>query len=188
MSTRLVSQRAGVSSSLIRYYFGNKEGLFEVVIQELASPMYEQTQKVMENANYDSFVEMYSVLFNQLVKQPQLPKLLSQFMLLPASDSKRQIVEQIIIDRSNALHDVIFGKLTKANVLRDDMDPKLCRLSWVSLMMYPFMMPRALFETNKIEIGENFFATLLEHNIKLMSQGFIKKPQDPNSTGSTCQI
>ena len=36
VSIRLVALRAGVSSSLIRYYFGDKEGLLEEVVQSLS--------------------------------------------------------------------------------------------------------------------------------------------------------
>lgn len=178
VSTRLISQRAGVSSSLVRYYFGSKEGLFETVIQDLAPPMYKQTCELMENANYNNFVEMVSVLFRELAKRPQLPKLLSQFMSLPPTDSKRQIVEQILVDHSSSLHNVIFQKLIQAGVLRQDMDPKLCRLSWVSLMMYPFTMPTALFNIHDMELKDEFFERLLEHNIQLMTHGFIQNPEE----------
>ncbi len=42
VSTRLIAQRAGVNIAMIRYYFGNKEGLFETMVRETIAPMKKQ--------------------------------------------------------------------------------------------------------------------------------------------------
>ena len=45
VSIRLIAQKAGVNSSLIRYYFGNKEGLFETMLRETLAPMFERNNE-----------------------------------------------------------------------------------------------------------------------------------------------
>ena len=39
VTTRLIAERAGANASMIRYYFGNKEGLYEEMIRETLNPM-----------------------------------------------------------------------------------------------------------------------------------------------------
>ncbi len=39
VTTRLVADKAGVNVSMIRYYFGNKEGLYEEMIRETLNPL-----------------------------------------------------------------------------------------------------------------------------------------------------
>ena len=68
-------------------------------------------------------------------------------------------------------------KLTDSGILRPDMDPKLCRLSYISLVVFPFIAPPAMVYMHGIELNEEFLSRLLEHNIKLMSHGFLAVEQ-----------
>ena len=61
-------------------------------------------------------------------------------------------------------------------VLRKDMDPKLCRVSYISLMVFPFIAPPPLLAIHGIELNEAFLNRLIEHNIQLMTEGFINVP------------
>lgn len=39
VSTRLIADKAGANVAMIRYYFGNKEGLYEEMIRETLQPL-----------------------------------------------------------------------------------------------------------------------------------------------------
>ncbi|MEF1215026.1 TetR family transcriptional regulator, partial [Vibrio alginolyticus] len=58
VSTRLVAQKAGVNVAMIRYYFGNKEGLFETMLRETLSPMQKQMQTLVSNSNEQNFLDL----------------------------------------------------------------------------------------------------------------------------------
>ncbi|MFA0501277.1 TetR/AcrR family transcriptional regulator, partial [Vibrio sp. 10N.222.46.A1] len=61
-------------------------------------------------------------------------------------------------------------------ILKQNMDPKLCRVSYISLMVFPFIAPPPLLAIHGIEINEEFLNRLIEHNIQLMTEGFINAP------------
>ncbi len=39
VTTRRIAEQAGANVSMIRYYFGNKEGLYEEMIRETLNPL-----------------------------------------------------------------------------------------------------------------------------------------------------
>ncbi len=55
LSIRKVAERAGVSSAMVSYYFGNKEELFEAVLDEPYAELMELQQRLVEGyASFDS--------------------------------------------------------------------------------------------------------------------------------------
>ncbi|MEF1187628.1 TetR/AcrR family transcriptional regulator, partial [Vibrio sinaloensis] len=51
--------------------------------------------------------------------------------------------------------------------------PKLCKVSYISLMVFPFIAPPAMLAIHGIELNQEFLDKLLEHNIEMMKFGFL---------------
>lgn len=173
VSTRLVAERAGVNIAMIRYYFGNKAGLFEAMLRETLRPMQIQMQKLVDESSHENFLDLMRTYYKEMVKIPKFPRLIAQVMNMPPSEVQRELLEKVFIDIAKPTQDIIFEKLIEEGVLRKDMDPKLCRISYISLMVFPFIAPPPLLALHGIELNEDFLNRLIEHNIKLMSEGFV---------------
>ncbi|EJL6726483.1 MULTISPECIES: TetR/AcrR family transcriptional regulator [Vibrio] len=173
VSTRLVAQKAGVNVAMIRYYFGNKEGLFETMLRETLSPMQKQMQTLVSNSNEQNFLDLMRTYYREMIKVPQFPRLVAQVMNMPPSETQRKLLEKVFADISKPMQGVIFDKLIDSGVLRKNADPQLCRVSYISLMVFPFMAPPALLAIHGIELSEAFLNRLFEHNIQLMKHGFL---------------
>ncbi|CAK2985568.1 TetR/AcrR family transcriptional regulator [Vibrio crassostreae] len=176
VSTRLIADRAGVNIAMIRYYFGSKAGLFEAMLRETLRPMQLQMQRLVEESSHENFLDLMRTYYKEMVKVPKFPRLIAQVMNMPPSEVQRELLEKVFLDVTKPAQDVIFEKLVAQGVLRKDMDPKLCRVSYISLMVFPFIAPPPLFAIHGIEINEEFLNRLIEHNIKLMTEGFINTP------------
>ncbi|CAK1737262.1 transcriptional regulator /TetR family transcriptional regulator [Vibrio crassostreae] len=176
VSTRLIAERAGVNIAMIRYYFGSKAGLFEAMLRETLRPMQLQMQRLVEEGSHESFLDLMRTYYKEMVKVPKFPRLLAQVMNMPPSEVQRELLEKVFHDVAKPAQDVIFEKLVEQGVLRKEMDPKLCRVSYISLMVFPFIAPPPLLAIHGIEINEEFLNRLIEHNIKLMTEGFINTP------------
>ena len=176
VSTRLIAERAGVNIAMIRYYFGSKAGLFEAMLRETLRPMQLQMQRLVEEGSHESFLDLMRTYYKEMVKVPKFPRLLAQVMNMPPSEVQRELLEKVFHDVTKPAQDVIFEKLVEQGVLRKEMDPKLCRVSYISLMVFPFIAPPPLLAIHGIEINEEFLNRLIEHNIKLMTEGFINTP------------
>ncbi|MEZ9699330.1 TetR/AcrR family transcriptional regulator [Vibrio sp. 10N.261.46.E12] len=176
VSTRLIADRAGVNIAMIRYYFGSKAGLFEAMLRETLRPMQLQMQRLVEESSHENFLDLMRTYYKEMVKVPKFPRLIAQVMNMPPSEVQRELLEKVFHDVAKPAQDVIFEKLVAQGVLRKDMDPKLCRVSYISLMVFPFIAPPPLLAIHGIEINEEFLNRLIEHNIQLMTEGFINAP------------
>ncbi|WP_210455290.1 TetR/AcrR family transcriptional regulator [Vibrio crassostreae] len=176
VSTRLIAERAGVNIAMIRYYFGNKAGLFEAMLRETLRPMQLQMQKLVEESSHENFLDLMRTYYKEMVKVPKFPRLIAQVMNMPPSEVQRELLEKVFLDVAKPAQDVIFEKLVAQGILKQNMDPKLCRVSYISLMVFPFIAPPPLLAIHGIELNEAFLNRLIEHNIKLMTEGFINTP------------
>ncbi|EKO3488725.1 TetR/AcrR family transcriptional regulator [Vibrio fluvialis] len=173
VSTRLIAQKAQVDIGMIRYYFGSKGGLFETMLRETLAPMKEQIDHLLADSNHQNLTEVMRTYYREMIKVPHFPRLIVQVMQMPPSELQRQLIEKVILDVTKPVQDMMFQKLIQRGVVRPDADPQLCRVSYISLMVFPFIAPRALLAVHGIELNEEFLDRLIEHNIRLMEQGFL---------------
>ncbi|RTZ17502.1 TetR/AcrR family transcriptional regulator [Vibrio aquaticus] len=174
VSTRLVASTAGVNVAMIRYYFGNKEGLFETMLRETIEPMKQQMQRMVKDSSQKNFLDIMRTYYREMIKVPLFPRLIARVMYMDSSDTQRKLLEKVFIDVTQPMQHVMFDKLVDSGILRPDADPRLCKVSYISLMVFPFIAPPALLAIHGIELNEAFLDQLLEHNIKLMSHGFLQ--------------
>ncbi|EKO3965806.1 TetR/AcrR family transcriptional regulator [Vibrio fluvialis] len=173
VSTRLIAQKAQVDIGMIRYYFGSKGGLFETMLRETLAPMKEQIDHLLADSNHQNLTEVMRTYYREMIKVPHFPRLIMQVMQMSPSELQRQLIEKVILDVTKPVQDMMFQKLIQRGVVRPDVDPQLCRVSYISLMVFPFIAPRALLAVHGIELNEEFLDRLIEHNIRLMEQGFL---------------
>ena len=185
VSTRLIAERAGVNIAMIRYYFGSKAGLFEAMLRETLRPMQLQMQKLVQDSNHENFLDLMRTYYKEMVKVPKFPRLIAQVMNMPPSEVQRKLLEKVFVDVTKPAQDVIFEKLMEQGVLKEGMDPKLCRVSYISLMVFPFIAPPPLLALHGVELNEEFLNRLIEHNIQLMTEGFINVSNSTNSQEHT---
>ncbi|ELE8121313.1 TetR/AcrR family transcriptional regulator [Vibrio fluvialis] len=173
VSTRLIAQKAQVDIGMIRYYFGSKGGLFETMLRDTLAPMKEQIDHLLADSNHQNLTEVMRTYYREMIKVPHFPRLIMQVMQMPPSELQRQLIEKVVLDVTKPVQDMMFQKLIQRGVVRPDVDPQLCRVSYISLMVFPFIAPRALLAVHGIELNEEFLDRLIEHNIRLMEQGFL---------------
>lgn len=174
VSTRLVAQKAGVNAAMIRYYFGSKEGLFETMLRDTLEPMKHQLQQMFSVGSQQSFIDIMRTYYQEMHKTPHFPKLIWQVMNMPESQTQRKLMQKVFDDVSRPMQSMIFEKLAANGIIRPGMDPLLCRVSFISLMVFPFIAPASLLSIHGIELSESFLNRLLEHNIDVLKYGFLQ--------------
>jgi len=173
VSTRLVADNAGVNIAMIRYYFGSKQGLFETVIRETVQPIDKQMKDLVQHANQESLIGLMRSYYQTMVNTPDFPRLMVQIMNMPESEMQRKLLEKIVREITKPVQEVIFERLLADGVLREGVDPKLCRITFLSMMVFPFIAPQAMLFMHGIELNESFLERLLEHNINVLTHGFF---------------
>ncbi len=64
---------------------------------------------------------------------PAFPRLIFQLMYLPSTNKQRQLMEKIFTEITQPLQRRIFERLALQGVMRPDLDPCLCKVSFISL-------------------------------------------------------
>ncbi|OLQ89645.1 TetR family transcriptional regulator [Vibrio panuliri] len=177
VSIRLLASKAGVDSALIRYYFGNKEGLFETMLRETLEPINQRMGELQRETSQGNLVGIMRTYYQEMSKTPEFPRLILQVMNMPESVPQRQLLEKVIADIAKPIQTVMFDKLLENKVIRTDLDPNLCRVSFISLMVFPFIAPTSMLAIHGVQLNDEFLAQLFEHNMMLLSQGMFTSPQ-----------
>ncbi|OIQ24293.1 TetR/AcrR family transcriptional regulator [uncultured Vibrio sp.] len=176
VSTRMIAAKAGVNVAMIRYYFGSKEGLFESMARETVAPMKEQVQRLFKDINHKNFVDLMRIYYQEMSKTPKFPRLVAQVMSMPESERQRRLMEKALMEVSGPMQEAIYHKLMADNVIKPGFEPELCKMSFMSLMIFPFIAPQSLLTKHGVEVNESFLNRLIEHNIQLMTSGMLLEP------------
>ncbi len=81
VTTRLIAEKAVTNISMIRYYFGNKEGLYEEMIRETMKPVLD----VLDSdtmTHVGDLAEYLRVYYDTMRKHPEFPKLILKVLAL----------------------------------------------------------------------------------------------------------
>ncbi|PWI32039.1 TetR family transcriptional regulator [Vibrio albus] len=174
VSTRMLAEKAGVNVAMIRYYFGNKAGLFEAMVRETIEPIKKQVNQFVAASNQKELKDIMRAYYANMSAAPMFPRLIFQTMHMEPSAPQRQLLEKVLFDILRPVQDALFDSGLWEPVIRPDMDPKLCKVSFLSLMIFPFIAPQSMCDLHGIERNNEFLDALLEHNLKVLTHGFIR--------------
>lgn len=177
VSTRLLAEKAGVNSAMIRYYFGNKEGLFEAMVKSVMAPIIEAARNHHRDSDSRSLFEMMRTHYRVMSQDPEFPRMISRVMNMPSTEVQQKIVSNLFDELVGAIDDDFFETFDSSKTFREGLDYKKCRLSVISLMMFPFIAPKVMLTKHNIELTDEFLASLLEHNMMVLSSGILPYPE-----------
>ncbi|MDP5254379.1 MULTISPECIES: TetR/AcrR family transcriptional regulator [unclassified Vibrio] len=179
VSLRMVAKNAGVNSALIHYYFTDKAGLFEAVIRETIAPMLSNIERLLAQQSPDSFYQLMEIYYQEMGKVPDFPRLIFQTLYGANHETPRQLLDGIFGDITSLI-ERLFAHIADNHLLQPDIDSRLARISYLSLMVFPFLAPPAFYQMHHIELSEDFLKRLYQHNLHVIRHGFLQ-------TESKCQ-
>ncbi|MCG7584467.1 TetR/AcrR family transcriptional regulator [Photobacterium sp. OFAV2-7] len=180
VSTRMIASRADVNVALIRYYFENKAGLFETMLRETLEPIRAQLQRMINIGDVDSVGDLMRTYYRIMAPSPDLPKLIVRTMMMEPGDLQRRAMEKIFNEITFPAEDLMFNKMGLAGVLRDDVSPKKARMTFISMMVFPFLAPPALLGIQGIELNEEWLMELADHNVDVLLHGILAQGDRTN--------
>ena len=179
VSTRMIASRADVNVALIRYYFANKSGLYEAMLRETVKPIHAQLKVALDKGDFASIGDLMRTYYRIMAPNPDMPKLIARAMMMEPADLQRQTMERIFNEVARPAIDVMFQQLQKQGELRDGVCPDKARMSFISLMVFPFLIPPSMLTMQNIEMDEAYLAELAEHNVNLLVRG-LTMPKEEN--------
>ena len=173
VSLRRVANNAGVNMAMIRYYFKNKAGLFETMLRDTLNPMLRAMEKLENDTKENLLIELMTNFYQVMSQHQMFPRLISRTMQLPKETPQRQIVEALMQEHLSVMQNKVYGALNTPGILQEGVSAQQGYFSWLNLMIFPFVAPPELLDLHGINIDDDFLMSLLDHNVRLLSQGII---------------
>lgn len=174
VTTRLIAEKADTNISMIRYYFGNKEGLYEEMIRETLDPLLQVLDGQMLDSP-DGFKDFLLLYYETMTLQPEFPKLILKVLALNQGPGRRFI--QQLLERGRTRGAQKMTELKSAGQIPSSLDPDIVRMAFVSLAMMPMLLKDIFEEQLGRKMDDAFFEKLAAFNGHLFSAGLASHQQ-----------
>ena len=148
VGTRELARVAGVSPAMIPYYFGDKQGLYDALIEDAIGKVLTRLQTLAakgDAAREDPVATFLGAYLDTLTAEPWIPQLLVREVLAQDSPLRRRFRESFAGPAKEALGALMRGEQDRGN-LRSDFDVRLATLSLVGMTVFPFLVHPVLGE------------------------------------------
>ena len=168
VTTRLIAERAGANVSMIRYYFGNKEGLYEEMIRETLAPLLDVLDGQML-ASVGGFADFLRLYYDTMSARPEFPRLIVKVLALNHGPGRRFIQQLLERGRTRGARKV--AELKADGQIAPGADPDIVRMAFVSLAMTPMLLKDIFEEQMDRPMDAAFLHQLAEFNGHLFATG-----------------
>jgi AcrR family transcriptional regulator len=175
VTTRLIADKADANVSMIRYYFGNKEGLYEEMIRETLNPLLEVLDGPMldEVKGFSDFLQLY---YDTMSLRPEFPRLILKVLALNNGPGRRFIQQLLERGRTRGARKV--ADLKDGGQIEHSIDPDILRMAFVSLAMTPMLLKDIFEEQMGRAMDAAFLKDLAAFNGRLFSTGLAPVEDD----------
>ena len=174
VTTRMIAEKAEANISMIRYYFGNKEGLYEEMIRETLKPLLDMLDGHMLS-EVGGFAEFLRIYYDTMRKQPEFPKLILKVLALNQGPGRRFILQLIERGRSRGARKL--DELKAGGKIDNALNPDVVRMAFVSLAMTPMLLKDIFEEQMGGQMDEAFLNELAAFNGRLLVAGMAAQQQ-----------
>jgi AcrR family transcriptional regulator len=168
VTTRQIAAKAQANVSMIRYYFGGKEGLYEEMIRATLAPLLKVLDGTML-ASVEGFGDFLRLYYDTMAAHPEFPRLILKVLALNHGPGRRFILQLLERGRSGAAKRV--GDLKNKGEIAAAVDADMLRLSFVSLAMMPMLLKNVFEQQMGRPMDAAFLHRLAEFNGHLFSAG-----------------
>jgi len=171
---REIAARAEVSSAMIAYYFGDRQGLYEAMFRRAFDRVAEKVRDLMQDSERtggDRLDDLVRFQVESIAADPWLPKMLVREVLLPGDSPSRDHFAKSI-GRGPLMLMVRWLEEEQARgTLRSGFDPRMLAMTIASISAFPFLMLPIVGAEIGLEIDDDFPDRLIEHNQRFLALG-----------------
>lgn len=173
VSVRALARAAGVSPAMIAYYFRDKAGLLDAVVDEVLGRLIAQLEALAAEAPAagggaaERFLRLY---VETLGREPWLPSFVVREVLAGDPARRRRFAARFPA-RLAPLVLPLLAREAASGQLRADLDPALALLSVLGMSAFPFLAEPLLGPILGYRLDEDFQRRLADHTARLFLDG-----------------
>lgn len=171
VTTRSIADKAEANVSMIRYYFGNKEGLYEEMIRDTMAPLLQVLDGPLLDS-VDGIRDYLKLYYDTMSARPEFPKLILKILALNLGPGRRFVQQLLERGRTRGARKV--ESLKSAGRISPSLDPDIVRMAFVSLAMMPMLLKEVFEEQMGQPMDAAFLERLAAFNGHLFSAGLMR--------------
>lgn len=175
VTTRQIATVADTNVSMIRYYFGNKEGLYEEMIRSTLQPLLDVLETSLLSST-EGFADYFRIYYRTMRENPRFPALVLKVLALNQGPGKRFIHQ--LLERGRQRGKEKIELLKQQGLVGPEIDADAVRIAFVSLAMMPMLIKQVFEEQMEREMDETFLEQLTLFNGRLFSAGLLPAKEE----------
>ena len=168
VTTRQIAAEANTNISMIRYYFGNKEGLYEEMIRQTLQPLLDVLDSKLLNST-EGFADYFRIYYRTMQNNPRFPALILKVLALNHGPGKRFIYQLLERGRTRGKQKV--EELKQMGSIEKGIEADAVRIAFVSLAMMPMLVKEIFEEQMEQPMDAAFLDRLADLNGRLFAAG-----------------
>src|SRR5262245_250765 len=141
VGVRRIASAAGVTPGMIAYYFGDKRGLYEAMLESTYQQLVERMSALLERPGSigDPIARLVDLQISTLADTPWLPPLLAREVLARESPLREFFAERLAKGPAVLVPQMLRREMD-AGRIRDDLDPVLLMLLILGMGIVAYLM------------------------------------------------
>jgi AcrR family transcriptional regulator len=170
VSLRQIAAEAGVSPAMVHYYFGDKTGLFDALLDATFSRLLARMREALAERGSADIGALLEILVGTIGAEPWIPRLMIREVLADDGPFRDRFIQRYA-SQVAAIIPGLVARGQEAGELRADLDPRLAFASLVGMTVFPFAARPVLERVLGLEYDEDFRRRFVEHTRRLFVEG-----------------
>lgn len=163
-SLRAVAAAAGVTPAMVHYYFGDKRGLTDALLERALARILERVASVRR------FEDLPATVAQAFWAEPWIPPLLLREVFSEGGHFRERFIETYASKVARLVPAMLQGEIA-AGRFRRDLDPQLAFVSLLGMMGFAFLARPVIEPVLGLRYDAAFLARFAEHTRRLFLEG-----------------
>ncbi|HXK21191.1 MAG TPA: TetR/AcrR family transcriptional regulator [Myxococcota bacterium] len=163
-SLRAVATAAGVTPAMVHYYFGDRHGLDDALLERALAHVLERVSQVRR------LEDLPATVAQAFGAEPWIPPLLVREVLSEGGRFRRRFIERYASNIARLVPGMLEAEIA-AGRLRRDLDPKLAFVSLLGMLAFAFIARPVLEPVLGLRYDAAFLTRFAEHTRRLFLEG-----------------